>query len=174
MDILARIKLAPGRVGFYDPLSRIHLTLGRPFANVVSGTNCANLRRNVKTGVLSLIDGTLGGDIPPFKIVQDEKGTRLVSNGEEVNKPIVGRIEPSVEYPGAGHVELDPREKNGFGNEDRASKRGDEISPPKPSSEDTDADDTHTEIGGEEDSQGTGIEDGPEESPKKKKATKKK
>nr|DAX45879.1 MAG TPA: hypothetical protein [Caudoviricetes sp.] len=174
MDILARIKLAPGRVGFYDPLSRIHLTLGRPHANVISGTNCANLRRNVKTGVLLLLDGTLGGDIPPFKIVQDKKGTRIVSNGDEVNKPIVGRIEPPTEYqtpePPGGHIELDPREKNGFGNEDDRFKMGDldyrsSHGPAEVNSE--------TLESVEEESEDT-EDNSSEESPKKKKAAKKK
>ena len=111
MENIALIRLAPGRVGFYDPLSRIHLTIGSPNAYVPSGTNCANLRRNVKNGVISLVDGTLGGDIPPLKVVNDENGVRLVSNAEEANKPIFGNIEsqPSEDNTPAEEEKKEPQ-----------------------------------------------------------------
>ncbi len=86
--IIATIKLAPGQVGFYDPLSRIHLTLGNPTATVYSGTNCAALRRNVKAGIIRILDGTLGNDVAPFKIVKVGDKYKLASNSVEENKPV--------------------------------------------------------------------------------------
>jgi hypothetical protein len=87
-NVIATIKLAPGRVGFYDELSRVHLTLGAPTAVIYSGTNCARLRRAVRDGVIRLVDGTLGGDIPPFKIVNIDGKLKLASNIEAEMKPV--------------------------------------------------------------------------------------
>ena len=87
-NVIATIKLAPGRVGFYDELSRVHLTLGAPTAVIYSGTNCARLRRAVRDGVIKLVDGTLGGDIPPFKIVNVDGKLKLASNIEAEMKPV--------------------------------------------------------------------------------------
>lgn len=99
MENIAKIKLAPGRVGFYDPLSRIHLTLGSPYAYVKSGTNCSALRRNVRNGLITIEEGTLGENVLPFKVITtDNGGFRLVSNAEEDNKPVV-KAPPSVQPP---------------------------------------------------------------------------
>ena len=87
-EVIATIKLAAGRVGFYDELSRIHLTLGAPTAHVYSGTNCARLRRAVRDGVIRLIDGTLGGEIPPFKVVKVGDKFKLASYIQEEIKPV--------------------------------------------------------------------------------------
>jgi len=87
-EVIATIKLAPGRVGFYDPLSRIHLTIGAPVKQVYSGTNCASLRRNVKAGVIRLVSGTLGEDVPPFKVVKVGDRFKLASNAEAEMAPV--------------------------------------------------------------------------------------
>lgn len=124
MENIAKIKLAPGKVGFYDHLSNIHLTLGSPTAYVPSGTNCAALRRNLKAGLIELLEGTLGEDVAPFKVEKTENGNfRIVSNEKEVNKPIYhdpfgGAFK---EDPG---ISIDEREKNGpgEGNKDHINK----------------------------------------------------
>lgn len=112
--VIATIKLAPGQVGFYDPLSRIHLTLGNPTATVYSGTNCATLRRNVKAGIIRILDGTLGNDVAPFKIVKVGDKYKLASNSVEENKPVYAEdIAPEKEAevqeqaPAAG-IEIKP------------------------------------------------------------------
>lgn len=86
---IATVRLAPGRAGFYDPLSHVHLTVGRPRATIYSGTNCASLRRNVKAGVIRLEEGTLGADVPPLKLVPKGDGTyHVMSNAAEEMKPV--------------------------------------------------------------------------------------
>nr|DAP54853.1 MAG TPA: hypothetical protein [Caudoviricetes sp.] len=110
MENIAKIRLAPGKAGFYDPISNIHLTLGSPEVYVQSGTNCAALRRNLHAGLIELVEGTLGGDIPPVKIEKMKDGSfRIVSNAEEVNKPIYKDSTPSRD------IKIDDREKNGPG-----------------------------------------------------------
>ena len=94
MEPIAKICLAPGNIGFYDPLSRIHLTLGSPTAYVPSGTNCASLRRNVRNGVIRLIEGTLGPDVAEFKFVSTDSGMKLVSNAEEASRPVYAENTP--------------------------------------------------------------------------------
>ena len=95
-EIIATIHLAPGRVGFYDPLSRIHLTLSHPETYVYSGTNCASLRRNVKSGVIRILEGTLGEDVPPLKVVKVNGKYHLASNAEEEMKPVVKKDDAPV------------------------------------------------------------------------------
>ena len=98
-NIIATIRLCQGRVGFYDELSRIHLSIGAPTAHVYSGTNCARLRRAVRDGVITLIDGTLGADVPPFKVVEVNGKFKLASNAEAENKPVVIEEEAKEEVP---------------------------------------------------------------------------
>lgn len=56
---IAIIKLARGEVGFFDDLTRIHLTLSRPSADVYDYMNTAKLRRAVSGKVIDLVAGSL-------------------------------------------------------------------------------------------------------------------
>lgn len=63
-DIIATIKLALGEVGFYDPLSGIHLSIGNPIAYVRAGVNTSQLQSSVRSGRLVLVEGSLGNPPP--------------------------------------------------------------------------------------------------------------
>jgi len=63
-DIIATIKLALGEVGFYDPLSGIHLSIGNPIAYVRAGVNTSQLQSSVRSGRLILVEGSLGNPPP--------------------------------------------------------------------------------------------------------------
>jgi hypothetical protein len=63
-DIIATIKLALGEVGFYDPLSGIHLSIGNPVAYVRAGVNTSQLQSSVRSGRLILVEGSLGNPPP--------------------------------------------------------------------------------------------------------------
>lgn len=58
-EVIAIIKLAPGEVGYYDELSKIHLTMSRPKANVYDYMNTSRLLRSVKSKTLMLVAGSL-------------------------------------------------------------------------------------------------------------------
>lgn len=58
-EVIAIIKLAPGEVGYYDELSKIHLTISRPKANVYDYMNTSRLLRSVKSKTLILVAGSL-------------------------------------------------------------------------------------------------------------------
>ena len=102
---IATVRLAPGRAGFYDPLSHVHLTVGRPRATIYSGTNCASLRRNVKAGVIRLEEGTLGEDVTSnaaeeMKPVYAEEISVPVKDVEE-------KVEEVKEEPKAEEIKKD-------------------------------------------------------------------
>lgn len=98
MEQIAVIRLAPGQVGYYDELSRIHLTIGNPERAIYAGTNCSQLRKSVKSGRLRLISGSLGEDKTPTKI---HKPSSSVSLGnfipEKSNKKETKEIKETVE-----------------------------------------------------------------------------
>lgn len=58
-NILATIRLAIGNVGWYDPLTNIHLTLSRPFAHIYEGMNVTNVKRGVEYKTVMVVDGDL-------------------------------------------------------------------------------------------------------------------
>ena len=98
MEQIAVVRLAPGQVGYYDELSRIHLTIGNPERAVYAGTNCSQLRKSVKSGRLRLISGSLGEDKAPTKI---HKPSSSVSLGnfipEKSNKKETKEVKEIVE-----------------------------------------------------------------------------
>ena len=93
---IARIALAPGQVGYYDEYSRIHLTIGTPEATIYSGTNCAQIRRSIKSGRIRLLSGSLGAPVAPFRIVDTPSGKKIVSNVKKELEPVVAEIKPKI------------------------------------------------------------------------------
>lgn len=59
MHVIATVRLAPGQVGFYDDLTRIHLTIQNPEKHVLSGHNTTNLKTAVRSKRLLLLNGSL-------------------------------------------------------------------------------------------------------------------
>jgi hypothetical protein len=59
MQVLGIVRLAPGRVGFFDEYTRIHLTIASPEKPVIEGMNTTNLKRAVKSGSIKLVSGSL-------------------------------------------------------------------------------------------------------------------
>ena len=93
---IARIALAPGQVGYYDEYSRIYLTIGTPEATIYSGTNCAQIRRSIKSGRIRLLSGSLGAPVAPFRIVDTPSGKKIVSNVKKELEPVVAKIKPEI------------------------------------------------------------------------------
>lgn len=61
---IAIVRLAPGQVGYYDELSRVHLTMSRPKATIYDYMNTSAILRSIKNRTLILDSGTLN---PVFK-----------------------------------------------------------------------------------------------------------
>lgn len=58
------IRLGRGEVSYYDPLSKVHLTLHHPTADIFSYMNTARLKRAVRNGTIEIVAGTLA--VPTF------------------------------------------------------------------------------------------------------------
>lgn len=56
---IARIRIAAGNPGWYDPLTNIHLTITRPEAFVYEGQNPTNIKTAIACKLVSLIEGSL-------------------------------------------------------------------------------------------------------------------
>lgn len=59
MNILGIVRLSQGEVGYYDDITRTHLTIASPEATVFEGMNTTNLKRAVKSGRIKLVSGSL-------------------------------------------------------------------------------------------------------------------
>jgi hypothetical protein len=59
-EVIAVVRLALGEIGYYDDLSRTHITVTDPQRDIFAGTNCTQLRRAVKSGRIRLLSGSLG------------------------------------------------------------------------------------------------------------------
>ena len=71
---IARIKLNPGQGGYFDPITRIHLTHGDPIKVVYAGMNTTGLKAAVRSKRISIISGSLGDFSPPFKLIKGKDG----------------------------------------------------------------------------------------------------
>ena len=92
-EIIATVRLQPGEVGYYDELSRIHLTVGNPQANIYAGMNCSQLRRSVQSGRLRLVSGSFGPEVPPFKLIRKGDKFHLAVNDAKVASDKVAKAE---------------------------------------------------------------------------------
>lgn len=88
-QVIAKIKLSPGQGGFYDPVSRIHLTYGAPVAEVYAGTNTEGLKKALRNRTISLLTGSLGEHKQPFKLVRRENGKVVLVRTDNDNKVTV-------------------------------------------------------------------------------------
>lgn len=77
-QVIARIKLNPGQGGFFDPVTRIHLTHGDPVQDVYAGMNTEGLKAAVRNKRISLVSGSLGSSVAPFKFVRRQDGKIVI------------------------------------------------------------------------------------------------
>ena len=114
---IARIRIAAGNPGWYDPLTNIHLTITRPEAFVYEGQNPTNIKTAIACKLVSLIEGSLDpikreeepiivsepvrGQEPKQEevVVESVKKETVINEviNEEVNKEVTTEEEPKVE-----------------------------------------------------------------------------
>lgn len=58
-NVIARIKLNLGQVGYFDDLTQIYLTRQNPYADVIAGMNCTTLVNAVKAGKICVVEGSI-------------------------------------------------------------------------------------------------------------------
>jgi len=57
--VIAKIGLAPGRIGYYDEVSGINLTTAKSVVDILPGTNTSKISEDIKLGKIVLIQGSL-------------------------------------------------------------------------------------------------------------------
>lgn len=97
---IATVRLAPGVVGYYDELSRIHLTLSHPSTHIYDYMDTTKLQHSVACGTLKLVDGFLVREETSFEKVEtpvipevDEK-IEEIEPKEEIKEEVVEEIVP--------------------------------------------------------------------------------
>lgn len=73
-QVIAKVKLNPGKGGYFDPITRIHLTHGDSEKPVFAGMNTTNLRKAVHDKRIKITSGSLGEFTPPFKLMKNADG----------------------------------------------------------------------------------------------------
>ena len=110
---IARIRIAAGNPGWYDPLTNIHLTITRPEAFVYEGQNPTNIKTAIACKLVSLIEGSLDpikreeepiivsepvrGQEPKQEEVVVKSIKEETATNEVVNEEVTTKEEPKVE-----------------------------------------------------------------------------
>jgi hypothetical protein len=102
MSVIGIVRLAPGQVGYFDDLTRIHLTIASPEKPVVSGMNTNNLKRAVKSGRILLVNGSL--DVVTKAPVQEPVQTQVAPTPA---------VEVKTEVPVQEPAETEIKEESG-------------------------------------------------------------
>lgn len=90
-NIIARITLNPGRVGWFDPITNIHLTLGAPEADITANMNTKNIQKAIKANILRVIWGNLSA---PQKAVSEAQVAKAIVT--DVTPAVVVQEEPQT------------------------------------------------------------------------------
>jgi hypothetical protein len=69
-NVIGYVKLAYGQVGYFDQLTRIHLTIANNTKPVFAGMNTINLKNAVASKRIMLISGTLDMQAPAAPNIQ--------------------------------------------------------------------------------------------------------
>ena len=93
-EIIAKIKLMPGQVGFFDPLTNIHLTITSPVGYIYHGMNTSGIKRSVNSKRIEVIEGSLN----PEEIQKVIEKTQVVKKAETEVK-VEKKVEPISETP---------------------------------------------------------------------------
>ena len=81
---IAKIKLAPGNAGWFDPLTNIYLTLSKKECFVYNDQDVSNIRKAIKQNKLVLKEGRL-----PSPVFEEKKETVKKSIKKQIVQEIV-------------------------------------------------------------------------------------
>ena len=106
---IARIRIAAGNPGWYDPLTNIHLTITRPEAFVYEGQNPTNIKTAIACKLVSLIEGSLDPikrEEEPIIVSEPVRGqepkqeevvVESIKKETDINEEVTTEEEPKVE-----------------------------------------------------------------------------
>lgn len=95
VNVIGVVRLAKGRVGYFDELTRIHLTISSPERPIYAGMNTANIKRAVHSGVLRLISGSLELEVDQIKKDMHKEAPKAV----EIKPAPKAEAKPEVVVP---------------------------------------------------------------------------
>ena len=96
--VIAKIKLNPGQGGYFDPITRIHLTHADPEKEIYAGMNTEGLKNAIRNKRISLISGSLGDFTPPFKLVKQANGkiALVMNNQKKMVQPTANKTKIAI------------------------------------------------------------------------------
>lgn len=105
-QVIAKVKLNPGSGGYFDPITRIHLTHGNPIGCVYAGMNTTGLHSAVRNRRISIIEGSLGAFNAPFKLIKNGDGKIVLAVNDNKKKETVKQDKPKKITP-----KVEPKEE---------------------------------------------------------------
>lgn len=110
---IARLRIAAGNPGWYDPLTNIHLTITKPEDFVYEGQNVSNIKKAIAHKLLYVVEGELNPIKPEViapiikkeKIVEEvrevvpEEPKQVVEEVEEIKEEVVIEEEVAEKKP---------------------------------------------------------------------------
>lgn len=126
---IAKIKLAPGNVAWYDPLSNVYLTLTSPEAFIYDDDNIYNIKNGIrhncvllKEGILPSLSNTSNEDYTPLvekeeiqvevKNIKDEDIIPLVEKEEPINEIKIEEVKAKNILKGKKKTKDNIKQKN--------------------------------------------------------------
>lgn len=80
---IAQIRLSRREIAYFDPITRIHLTINNPIAFVTSEMNVSNLKQALKYKVIQIVEGDLDGEVDIVSQGEDSNGDNQPTNFEQ-------------------------------------------------------------------------------------------
>lgn len=113
---IAKIRIAAGNPGWYDPLTNIHLTITRPDAFVYEGQNVTNIKTAVSFKLVHVVEG----ELEPIK-ESPITATEKVEEKKEVRE-VIAKVE-EIEVKEEPQVPVEEIEKEEEVVEKKAAKK---------------------------------------------------
>lgn len=89
---IAKLRIAAGNPGWYDPLTNIHLTIARPEAFVYEGSNTTNIKKGVAHRLVYVVEGSLNTE----EVVIEQEEPVAVKEVREVAPQVEEKTEEVV------------------------------------------------------------------------------
>lgn len=94
---VAKIKLSPGNVAWYDPLTNIYLTLKSPEAFVYEGDDLTNIKKAIKYNCVQLREGSFPSQVEEKEVLIKENLKVEPKQETKSKKEIISKQETTSE-----------------------------------------------------------------------------
>lgn len=112
MNIIAIVKLGIGRAGYFDPISRVHLTIKNSTATIYDTMNTTGLQKALKSGTINLVSGSLTPETVLILKQKEEKVEKVVENIEVLDMKMDVAVEPEIDNIEFPVTEIEAKEES--------------------------------------------------------------